>query len=75
MLKKADRIKLTRLVRNNQFVKDAFNTRRPATGDVATVMDVFTGPVEGYELECVDHRGDTVWRLGFAADEIEYELV
>ena len=53
---------------------DEFNLRRPALGDVATIIEICATP-PGYELECCDHNGITQWMMAFPTDAIELELV
>ena len=75
MLNLNDDIRITKLIKNNQFVQDANNQRRPLAGDIATVEQVYQGDVCGYRLHCYDHQGNTIWRLAFSEEEIEYELI
>ena len=50
-----------------------FNLCRPAVGDVATIVEIYSTP-PGYELECSDGSGATQWLMAFAPNEIELEL-
>ena len=75
MIKRYDTVRVSRLIKNYQFVKDTFNKRNPNEGDVAVVLKVYEGPPVGYELECCDQSGSTIWRLGFSVNEIELEKV
>ncbi len=53
---------------------DEFNLRRPASGDVATIIEIYSNP-PGYELECSDSDGITQWMMAFRSEDIELELL
>ena len=57
-----------------EIVGGPCNSRVPQIGDIATNIEVYENP-SGYELECSDSDGITVWLLAFGADEIDMELV
>lgn len=74
MLASGDRIRLRRVIKNNDFVKDAANRRRPRVGDEVVVREVL-GPPLGYKLECCNGLGAVEWVLSFAAEEFEWESI
>ena len=49
--------------------------RAPRVGDVATIVEIYTGPVLGYELECVAKDGLTIWLRTFSAGQVGLTLV
>lgn len=69
-----DVVKLTKLLAPLDDSDDEFNLRQPVVGDVATIIEVYSKP-PGYELECSDHNGITLWLMAFHPDDIELELV
>lgn len=72
MFRAGDRVRIAALVKTYEYVRDVANRRRPAVGDIATVIEVYSAPVAGYRLECTS-RGTLQWSLAFRADEIELE--
>ena len=74
-LKIGDQVKICALQKNYLYVKDAENKRRPKIGDIARVSKVFNESKPGVLLSCEDFRGDIIWELSFANDEIELESV
>lgn len=68
-----DGVRIRRLRPNYCFVQDAANRRAPTAGDRAVVTAVYTGPPRGYALSCSDYRGRLIWRMRFAAADIELE--
>ncbi|MBC3935470.1 DUF4926 domain-containing protein [Undibacterium sp. CY7W] len=69
-----DVVKLKKLLAPTVNSYDEFNSRRPLVGDVATIIEVYEEP-PGYELECSDQNGNTVWLIAFRPEDIELELV
>ena len=49
------------------------DTRPPRIGDVATVVDILHTPghPDGFECECVDEHGRTLWLATFHAEALE----
>jgi tRNA(Arg) A34 adenosine deaminase TadA len=45
--------------------------RAPEVGDVGTIVEVYTQPSPGYEVESVDEKGDTVWLMSMDPDQLE----
>ena len=43
-------------------------------GDRATLLDIYTDP-PGYEFECCDSEGKTIWLGSFAPDDLVLERV
>jgi len=54
----------------SDFAEDA---RPPRIGDVATVVEVLHAPghPDGFECECVDDHGRTLWLATFHAEALE----
>ena len=75
MLQKNDVVKIRRIIKNYQFVKDDFNQRKPHDGDIVTVTQVYTGARPGYQLQCRGPQQQIIWNLGFACDEFEYDKI
>jgi hypothetical protein len=73
-IKLYDVVKIKALRRAMDFVPDAFNTRPPRIGDIATVVEIYTKP-PGYHLECCDSNGITEWLHAFPPEDIELEKV
>lgn len=55
-------------------LENEFNLRRPVTGDVATIIEIYSKP-PGYELECSDNNGITQWMMVFRPEDVELELL
>jgi len=59
-------------VRDDRFANAPVHfQRRPAPGDVGTILEVYTSPSLAYEVECSDAEGITVWLETLYPDEIE----
>ena len=43
----------------------------PKVGDVATIIEIYTDPIVGYELECSGSDGTTNWIATFNPKDIE----
>ena len=73
--KQYDVVKLIKIPK--KFDEDTlkFNKRLPKIGDVATIIEIYTDPHLGYELECSDKNGITQWLIAFSPDEIKIELI
>lgn len=56
------------------FQPDGTSVRAPGVGDVATVIEVYSDP-PGYELECSEKDGITIWLWAFAPEDIELEVI
>jgi hypothetical protein len=56
--KQYDVVRLMAIYRPAFELDDGFNLRRPAIGDVATIVEIYSTP-PGYELECSDQNGIT----------------
>lgn len=52
-----------------------FGSRSPRVGDVACVVEVYTHPRDGYELECVSSAGETEWLASFAVEDVTLEYI
>ena len=62
---------------NKKFDDDTlkFNKRLPRIGDIATIIEIYTTPCFGYELECCDKNGIPNWIIAFSPEEVKLELV
>ena len=60
-------------IRDARFDNQAAQFQRhPSVGDVGTVLEVYTNPELGFEVECSDSKtGKTVWLEAMYASEIE----
>ena len=52
----------------------SFGTRASRAGDKAAIVEVYDTPTAGYELECVNEAGSTIWLISFSAEEVELEV-
>jgi len=60
-------------INNQQLLEsNVFDLRPPRIGDVATILDVYDDPA-GYELECSDETGVTLWLIGCTEKDVELE--
>lgn len=61
---------------NREFspLDSSVGDRLPQIGDEATIVEVYSEPTLGYELECVDKNGDTHWLVTFAPKDALFEL-
>ena len=56
-------------------MRSEFDLAVPKVGDIAAIVEIYTDPIWGYELECSDEGGITQWLLMFEPSEIEMEFV
>lgn len=47
----------------------------PQVGDIGTIVEIYTAPYLGYDIECSDDEGVTKWLTVFEHQEIKLELV
>jgi Domain of unknown function (DUF4926) len=47
----------------------------PKIGDIGTIVEIYTDPSLGYDIECCDEQGATKWLTIFEPSEIKMELV
>lgn len=47
----------------------------PKVGDIGTIVEIYTNPYLGYDIECSDDQGMTKWLTVFKPSEIKLELV
>ena len=45
--------------------------RRPRIGDIGTIVEVYSKPEVGYEIECCDSAGATIWLEALYPGELE----
>lgn len=69
-----DVVRVTAINTDKLLVSDAFNTRAPKVGDIATILEVYGDPY-GFELECCDIAGNTEWLIGVQEKDVRIELV
>lgn len=62
-----------RAIRGDRFSGASVHDERlPEVGDVGTVLEVYSTPEVGYEVECcAPGTGYTVWLLAMYPDELE----
>lgn len=70
-----DTVCIKALLKNNVYVQDSDNLRRPQVGDIARVCKVYTGKDKGYQLRCNDGQGARIWLLNFSLHVITLERV
>ena len=60
LFKQYDLVKLIEI--NKKYDEDylKYNKRLPRIGDIATIIEIYTSPCLGYELECSDKNGITI---------------
>ena len=68
-----DTVTIKRILVPIALLHDEFNSRPPAVGDVACIVEVYANP-SGYEIECSDANGITQWLMAFGPDEVELGL-
>ena len=73
-LQQYDVVKIVRL-NKSEWAADHFSRRPPQAGDVATIVELYTLPHAGFELECVTPDGQTQWLRSIAPADIELEWV
>ncbi len=71
--KQYDTVKIIELV--NPEKKSEFDPSVPKIGDIAAIVEIYTKPSIGYELECSDQEGITQWLVTFGPEEVVMELV
>nr|WP_315473175.1 hypothetical protein [uncultured Undibacterium sp.] len=67
-------VRLIAINNGELLLSDAFKRRPPKLGDIATILEIYSDP-PGFELECSDKAGNTVWLLGFQEKDVQLELV
>jgi hypothetical protein len=73
--KQYDVVRIVELLSPVKEVKSEFNVRAPEPGDIATIVEIYTNPYLGYELECCDSAGNTQWLVTFNPSDINIELL
>ncbi len=71
--KQYDVVRIHEIRQLADFKIDSICRREPKVGDVATIVEVYTSPVLGFELECCDDDGVTNWLHAFTADDLVIE--
>lgn len=51
------------------------NRRKPQLGDRAFIIEIYSKPYSGYELECSDSEGVSSWMHAFKPEDIELKLI
>lgn len=72
ILEQYDTIKITAL--HKKFMSTT-GTGVPAVGDQAAVVEIYSNPSPGFELECCDDDGVTKWLVSMSPSDFEYEKV
>ena len=47
----------------------------PKVGDIGTIVEIYTTPSLGYDIECSDEKDVTKWLVTFEPSDIEMEVV
>ena len=71
--KQYDVIRVIEILTPKEFHADSFNSRPPRVGDEATIVEVYLEPGLGFELECCDPSGVSLWLQTFGPDDLEVE--
>jgi hypothetical protein len=75
-LKQYDVVKIISFSNPDSINKSEFDIKKPEIGDIATIIEIYTNPTIGYELECSDSKtGETLWLCTFDLVEIKLELL
>ena len=74
MFRLGDYVRITALLKNNFYVQDSRNRRRPKIGDIAQITKIYDTHSLGLRLTCKDFRGDMIWQLNFPEDAIELQV-
>ena len=69
MIKQYDVVRVIAIPEPSVLAKAEPYQRAPRVGDCATVVELYTDP-PGYELECSDSEGSTIWLGAFAPDDL-----
>jgi hypothetical protein len=70
-----DTVRIIKILNVAKAVKSEYNFSAPRVGDVATIVEIYTDPSIGYELECSDQYGITQWLITFSPEELKMDLV
>jgi len=73
--KQYDTVKVIEIINPAKAVKSEFDVRAPKVGDVAAIVEVYSTPHLGYELECCNEEGITQWLVTFEPSEIHMVLL
>ncbi|NLD36302.1 MAG: hypothetical protein GX654_05465 [Desulfatiglans sp.] len=69
-------VKIISFSNPDRIIKSEFDTKKPEIGDIATIVEIYTNPTIGYELECSNSKtGETLWLCTFDPLEVKLELV
>ena len=69
--KQYDTVRVVEILNPEKARKSGFGLAAPRVGDVATIIEIYTSPCLGYELECSDEHGITQWLVAFEPEEIK----
>lgn len=75
MFKPYDIVRIVELRKDIPFKIVSPSSRVPQVNDVATIVELYTSPKDGFELECTNANGQTEWLESFASSDVELELV
>ena len=68
-----DVVRVVSILDKSSVLVDAPNCRRPPkVGDLATILEVYRDPY-GFELECCDSDGFTIWLGGYSPAQLLLE--
>ena len=73
--KQYDVVKIVELLNPAKALKSEFDFRAPKVGDIATIVEIYSTPCLGYELECCNKEGITQWLVTFEPSEINMVLL
>ena len=64
------------VVKIQSFRNDRFSSlqpayqRNPLIGDIGTIVEIYTTPETGFEVECSDPNGITIWLEAMYPEEL-----
>ncbi|MEI8373441.1 MAG: hypothetical protein WCJ35_11495 [Planctomycetota bacterium] len=69
-----DEVRVVKVLSKAAMERFPQDQRPPQPGDTATILEIYTRP-PGYELECCDDQGMTIWLGGYGPDDLELERI
>lgn len=69
-----DVVRVVGILNDAVLTDSPHHQRPPRVGDQATILAIYTDP-PGFELECSDSNGITIWLGGYSPDDLVLERV
>jgi len=70
-----DIVRIVRLNRPFALKECLPGKRTPKVGDKATIIEIYTNPTLGYELESTNQAGETEWLVSIRSSDLVMELI